>query len=95
MYRLKDDDLAVHTGIAALRNMVDDTQPEDQALVVAGWIKPDGTTVSSAQAIVDAMSWFPNEAGILVAGCGTLVKISEVSTKVAPGALLGCTGPTL
>ena len=54
MYRLKGDALCVHASIRSLHAMVDETPDEDKALVVAGWVKPDGSSIPSAEAIFDA-----------------------------------------
>ena len=69
MNRLRHDEMASWNGIAALRNLVDDTMPEDQQAVV---------DAGAAQAILATMQAWPDHAGIQVAGCGTLVKVAEV-----------------
>ena len=69
MARLRNDELCSHTGVAALRNLVDDTLPElQQKAIEAGAI----------EAIISAMQAHPNYAGIQVAGAGTLVICAAV-----------------
>lgn len=69
MHRLRHDEMASWTGIAALRNLVDDTLPEDQQAVV---------DAGACEAIIQTMQAWPDHAGIQVSGSGTLVKIAEV-----------------
>jgi len=69
MHRLRHDEMASWNGIAALRNLVDDTLPEDQQNVV---------DAGAAEAIIATMQAWPDHAGIQVAGSGTLVKVAEV-----------------
>jgi len=69
MDRLRHDEFASWNGIAALRNLVADTMPEDQQAVV---------DAGAATAIIKTMQAWPQHAGIQVSGCGTLVKIAEV-----------------
>lgn len=72
MDRLRHDEMASWNGIAALRNLVDDTMPEDQQAVV---------DAGGAEAIIATMQAWPDHAGIQVAGSGTLVKIAEVDAS--------------
>ena len=69
MNRLRHDEMASWNGIAALRNLVDDTMPEDQQAVV---------DAGAAEAIIATMQAWPEHAGIQVSGSGTLVKVAEV-----------------
>merc|ERR1719238_416467 len=69
MNRLRHDEMASWNGIAALRNLVDDTMPEDQQAVI---------DAGAAEAIISTMQAWPDHAGIQVSGSGTLVKICEV-----------------
>lgn len=85
MYRLKGDALCVHASIRSLHAMVDETPDEDKALVVAGWVKPDGSSIPSAEAIVDAIYWHIGDAGILVTACAALAAIAKVAPKVRIG----------
>ena len=70
MNRLRHDEMPSWTGIAALRNLVDGTLPDDQQKVVDS---------GGAEAIIATMQAWPDHAGIQVAGSGTLVKIAEVN----------------
>jgi len=71
MTRLRNDELCSHTGIAALRNLMDDTLPElQQKALDAGAI----------EAIIAAMQAHPNCAGIQVAGSGTLVIAAAIDS---------------
>ena len=72
MDRLRHDTMASWSGIAALRNLVDDTMPEDQQTVV---------DAGAARAIIETMQAFPDHAGIQVCGSGTLVKVAEVDAN--------------
>jgi len=72
MHRLQHDEMASWNGIAALRNLVDDTMPEDQQAVV---------DAGAAEAIMATMQAWPDHAGIQVAGSGTLVKVAEVDSN--------------
>ena len=74
MNRLRHDEMPSWNGIAALRNLVDDTMPEDQQAVV---------DAGAAEAIIATMQAWPDHAGIQVAGSGTLVKIAEVDATAA------------
>ena len=85
MYRLKGDALCVHASIRSLHAMVDETPDEDTALVVQGWVKPDGSSVPSAKAIVDAICWHIGDAGILVTACAALAAIAKVAPEVRIG----------
>ena len=69
MHRLRHDEMASWTGIAALRNLVDDTQPE---------VQQDVMDAGAAEAIIATMQAWPDHAGIQVCGSGTLVKCAEV-----------------
>jgi len=72
MNRLRHDEMASWSGIAALRNLVDDTMPEDQQAVL---------DAGAAEAIIATMEAWPDHAGIQVSGCGTLVKVAEVDSN--------------
>lgn len=72
MNRLRHDEMASWSGIAALRNLVDDTMPEDQQAVI---------DAGAAEAIIATMQAWPDHAGIQVSGCGTLVKVAEVDSN--------------
>ena len=72
MNRLRHDEFASWNGIAALRNLVDDTMPEDQQNVV---------DAGAAEAIIATMQAWPDHAGIQVCGSGTLVKVAEVDSS--------------
>jgi len=72
MNRLRHDEMASWSGIAALRNLVDDTMPEDQQAVL---------DAGAAEAIIATMQAWPDHAGIQVSGCGTLVKVAEVDSN--------------
>jgi len=69
MERLRHDEMASWNGIAAIRNLVDDTQPEvQQRCIDAG----------CAASIIASMQAWPDHAGIQVCGSGTLVKVAEI-----------------
>ena len=69
MRRLHDDEMASWTGVAAIRNLVDDAMPDDQQAVVAA---------GAAEAVIATMNAWPEHPGIQVTGAGTLVKIAEI-----------------
>jgi len=69
MDRLRHDEFASWNGIAALRNLVADTLPEDQQAVI---------DAGAAAAIIKTMQAHPDHAGIQVCASGTLLKIAEV-----------------
>ena len=71
MARLRHDELASHTGVAALRNLADDTMPEDQQKVIEA---------GAIEAVIAAMQAHPNYAGIQVAGSGTLVILANIDS---------------
>ena len=58
MDRLRHDEMASWTGIAALRNLVDDTMPEDQQAVVdAGAAEPARPSLRGVQAAGHCRTW--------------------------------------
>ena len=69
MERLRHDEMASWNGIAALRNLVDDTMPEVQQRVI---------DAGAAATIIATMQAWPDHEGIQVCGSGTLVKVAEV-----------------
>jgi len=69
MERLRHDQMASWNGLAAIRNLVDDTQPEVQQRVV---------NAGAAASIIATMQAWADHAGIQVCGSGTLVKVAEV-----------------
>ncbi|KAL3918632.1 MAG: hypothetical protein SGPRY_005938 [Prymnesium sp.] len=72
MARLRHDPLASHTGISALRNLSDDTQPEEQTKVIEA---------GAVEAVISAMQAHPSYAGLQVAGAGTLVVLARVDRR--------------
>jgi len=72
MGRLRHDEMPSWNGIAALRNLVDDTQPE---------VQQDVVDAGAAEAIIATMQAWPDHAGIQVSGCGSLVKVAEVDAN--------------
>ncbi|KAL1508509.1 hypothetical protein AB1Y20_004610 [Prymnesium parvum] len=84
MERLRHDELAVHTGVAALRNLADDTLPEEQQKVVEA---------GAIEAVIAAMQAHPSCAGLQVCGAGTLVVLANIDSHarkraVEAGAIL-------
>lgn len=63
------DEMGVWNAIAALRNLVDNTMPEDQQLVVEA---------GAAEAIIHAMRAYPNHAQMQVCAADTLVLVAKV-----------------
>ena len=72
MARLRHDEMPSWNGIAALRNLVDDTMPE---------VQQDVMDQGAAEAIIATMQAWPDHPGIQVSGSGTLVKLAEVDAN--------------
>lgn len=72
MERLRHEEMPSWNGIAALRNLIDDTQPEVQQRVVEA---------GAASSIIATMQAWPDHAGIQVCGAGTLVRLAEVDAN--------------
>jgi hypothetical protein len=72
MDRLRHEEMPSWNGIAALRNLIDDTQPEVQQRVVEA---------GAAASIIATMQAWPDHAGIQVCGAGTLVRVAEVDEE--------------
>jgi len=72
MNRLRHDEMPSWNGIAAIRNLVDDTLPE---------VQQDVLDAGAVEAIIATMQAWPYHSGIQVAGSGTLVKCAEVDAN--------------
>jgi len=72
MNRLRHDEMPSWNGIAAIRNLVDDTLPE---------VQQDVLDAGAVEAIIATMQAWPDHSGIQVAGSGTLVKCAEVDAN--------------